>query len=258
MLQLVCDHPDFADADLRSLRYIVYGGSPVLARVARAWMDRGIELLQGYGMTEAAPGVLLAMPDGAGERPVSAGVPQFFDDIALVLPDGTVSAPPGTGELLVRGPNVFHGYLNRPEETAAALEGGWFHTGDVVRIDDDGWSYVVDRLKDLIISGGENIYPAEVEAAVAEMPGVADCAVVGVPDDTWGEVGYAAVVPMPDHAVGPDSIRAFLDGRLARYKIPKHIQLSEALPRNATGKIVKSELRRLALRAPALPRQENA
>jgi fatty-acyl-CoA synthase len=246
MLQMLSDSPAFASADLSSLRYIVYGGSPVLARVAEAWMARGIDLLQGYGMTEAAPGVLLAMPEGAAGHPVSAGVPQFYCDLALELPGGSVTSPHGTGELLVRGPNVFRGYLNRPEETAKALDGGWFHTGDVVRVDDDGWGYVVDRVKDVIISGGENISPAEVEAAIAEMDGVGDCAVVGAPDARWGEVGMAFVVALGGVTLDVSAVSAHLDGRLARYKIPKYIEIADTLPRNATGKIQKTELRRRA------------
>jgi fatty-acyl-CoA synthase len=248
MLQLIADHPDFAAADLSSLRYIIYGGSPARARVAGAWLERGVQLLQGYGMTETAPGVLLAMPGGAVARPVSAGVPQFFVDLALARPDGTAAsagtAPPvGTGQLLVAGPAVFSRYWNRPADTAAATAGGWFHTGDVVRIEDDGWGYVVDRVTDMIISGGENVYPAEVEAALADLPAIADCAVVGVPDERWGEVGLAIVVPAPGHTVDVDCLRRHLDGRLAHYKIPRHVRLVEAIPRTATGKIRRAELR---------------
>ena len=171
MLQMLCDHPDWPAADLRSLRFVIYGGSSVQERVARAWLDRGVEVMQGYGMTEAAPGVVLATPEGALDRPVSAGPPHFFTDVALLDVDGTVSTGPGVGELLVHGPNVFAGYWNRPEETAASfLPGRWFRSGDVVRIEDDGWTTVVDRVKDMIISGGENIYPAEVEAVINQLP----------------------------------------------------------------------------------------
>ncbi len=245
MLQLLCDHPDFPAADLSSLRYIVYGGSPVLARVARAWADRGVLLLQGYGMTEAAPGLLLSAPAGAPDRVLSAGVPQFFTDLALLGPDG-ITTPPGTGELLARGPNVFPGYLNRPAESAAALADGWLHTGDVVRMDPEGWGYVVGRVKDMIISGGENIYPAEVESVIADVPGVADCAVVGVPDERWGEVGFAVVVPHDGAAVDAAAVRAHLDPRLARYKIPKYIRIAGRLPRTSTGKVIKAALREMA------------
>lgn len=255
MLQLLCDHPDFAAADLGSLRYVVYGGSPVLARVAEAWLARGVDLMQGYGMTETSPGVLLATAEGARSRQVSAGVPQFYVDVALAgagdgsgegeeTGNGDGTDPPGTGELLVRGPNVSRGYLGRPEESARAHAGGWFHTGDVVRIDRDGWGHVVGRIKDVIISGGENVYPAEVEAAIAGLDGVAECAVVGVPDGGWGEVGHAVVVPREGRGVDADSVRTRLDGRIARYKIPKYVETADSLPRNAAGKVLKAELRR--------------
>jgi fatty-acyl-CoA synthase len=246
MLQMLCDQPSFASTDLASLRYVVYGGSPVLERVARAWLERGVDILQGYGMTEAAPGVFLALPDGASARPVSAGVSHLLTDVALLAPDGTISPPPGTGELLVRGPNVFRGYWNRPEDTAASFREGWFRTGDLVRIDADGWSYIVDRVKDMIISGGENVYPAEVEAAIATLPEVAECAVVGVPDQRWGEVGLAFIVVCPGQVLHPDRLRDQLEGRLAHYKIPKHIRFVEVLPRTATGKIRRPELRAMA------------
>ena len=185
MLQMMCEHPDWESADLSSLRYVIYGGSSITEKVAQAWLDRGVVVQQGYGMTEAAPGVFMALPDGAPARPVSAGVPHFFTDVRLDV-DGELVAAPGPGELLVRGPHVFAGYWNRPEETAQVLDEGWYRSGDVVRVADDGWAYVVDRVKDLIISGGENIYPAEVEAAIAELADVTAAAVVAVPDSTWG------------------------------------------------------------------------
>jgi fatty-acyl-CoA synthase len=245
MLQMLCDHPDFMRTDLSSLRFVIYGGSMVAERVALAWQRRGVEILQGYGMTEASPGVFLAVPDGARERPVSMGVPHFFTDVRLgELPGGQVEA--GTGELLVRGLNVFRGYWNRPEDTAAALAEGWFHSGDVVRIDEDGWGYVVDRLKDLIISGGENIYPAEVETAINALPGVVDCAVIAVPDERWGEVGLAFVV-VSDVAVWDEqSLRSALSGTLADFKLPKRVRFVADLPRTATGKVRKQELRAAA------------
>jgi fatty-acyl-CoA synthase len=245
MLQMLCDHPDFARTDLSSLRFVIYGGSMVAERVAVAWQHRGVEILQGYGMTEASPGVFLAVPDGARERPVSMGVPHFFTDVSLAELPGD-QARPDTGELLVRGLNVFRGYWNRPEDTATALAEGWFHSGDVVRIDEDGWGYVVDRLKDLIISGGENIYPAEVEAAINALPGVMDCAVIAMPDDRWGEVGLAFVVVTDVAAWDESSLRSALAGTLADFKLPKRVRFVADLPRTATGKVRKQELRAAA------------
>jgi fatty-acyl-CoA synthase len=244
MLQMLCDHPSWESTDLSTLRYVLYGGSPIAARVAEAWQSRGVVLQQGYGMTEAAPGVFMALPEGAPSRPVSAGVPHFFTDVLLEDTDGNQVSGPGHGELLVRGPHVFAGYWNRPEETAKALtDDGWYRSGDVVRIEDDGWAYVVDRVKDLIISGGENIYPAEVEAVIAELPDVVAAAVVAVPDQRWGEVGCAYVQLRPGSRLEEEQVRAHLEQRLARYKIPRYFELLDELPRNATGKVLRAALR---------------
>jgi fatty-acyl-CoA synthase len=245
MLQLLCDHPDWPAADLSSLRYVIYGGSTVPERVARTWLDRGVPVLQGYGMTEAAPGVFLSTPDGAAGRPVSAGVPHFFTDVELLDPAGRRQPPPGTGELLVAGPNVFAGYWRQPAGTGFT-DDGWFRSGDVVRIGADGWAYIVDRVKDMIISGGENIYPAEVEAVINELPGVLDCAVVAVPDERWGEVGLAFVSPRAGAELDEAQVRAYLADRLARFKIPKHVRFVDELPRTATGKVRRAELRAAA------------
>jgi fatty-acyl-CoA synthase len=233
MLQLMCEHADFAGTDLGSLRYVVYGGSPVAERVAVAWQRRGIVLQQGYGMTEASPGVYLAPSDGAADKPVSVGVEHFFTDVAR----------DGGGELLVRGLNVFRRYWNRPADTEAAFTDGWYRSGDVVRVDDDGWGYVVDRMKDLIISGGENIYPSEVEDAITTLPGIQDAAVVATPDERWGEVGTAFVVVDAAGQWDEASLRAALTGRLAAFKIPKYVRILPNLPRTATGKVRKQQLR---------------
>jgi fatty-acyl-CoA synthase len=244
MLQMLCDHPDWDSTDLSSLRYVVYGGSPTNERVAKAWLSRGVVVQQGYGMTEAAPGVFMALPYGAQERPVSSGVPHFFTDVQLETSDGQRTSGPGQGELLVRGPHVFAGYWQRLGETAEALtEDGWYRSGDVARVDDDGWAYIVDRVKDLIISGGENIYPAEVEAVITELPDVVEAAVVAVPDERWGEVGCAYVVLRADAQLDESSLRAHLEARLARYKIPRYLALRDQLPRNATGKLLRAQLR---------------
>jgi fatty-acyl-CoA synthase len=247
MLKMMCEHPGWAEADLSSLRYVLYGGSPVDARVARAWLERGVVLQQGYGMTEAAPGVFMALPEGAPTRPTSPGVPHFFTDVELLTDDDTHLAGPGQGELLVRGPHVFSGYWERPEETAAVLSPeGWYHSGDVVRIEDDGWAQIVDRVKDVIISGGENIYPAEVEAVIVELADVGAAAVVAVPDAQWGEVGCAFVVLRSGADLDELALRAHLDQRLARYKIPRYVEFVDELPTTATGKVVRATLRERA------------
>jgi fatty-acyl-CoA synthase len=248
MLEMLCRHEAWDRTDLGSLTCVVYGGSPVAERVARAWLDRGVKLLQGYGMTEASPGVSMATHEGTLDHPVAAGVPHFFTDVAALGPDLAPQPLSGTpAELLVRGPHVFGGYWNRPAESAASfVDDGWFRTGDVVRVDDDGWAHVVDRVKDMIISGGENVYPAEVEAVAVRLDAVDDCAVVGVPDDRWGEVGAAFVVVRPGAELTEPRLRAHLEQHLARYKVPKHVRFTDTLPRNATGKIRRVELRALA------------
>jgi fatty-acyl-CoA synthase len=247
MLQMIVDHPGWEDADVSSLRHVVYGGSPVIERVARAWLERGVPLLQGYGMTESSPGVTLAVADGAAQRPVSTGVPHFFTDLAVDVDGVPTPAAGQTGEALVRGPNVFAEYWNRPEETQRSfVDGTWFRTGDVVHVEDDGWTHVVDRIKDVIISGGENVYPAEVEAVLITHAAVAACALVGVPDERWGEVGFVFVAPRDGAPLTADEVTAYLRDRLARYKVPKYVRFVDSIPTNATGKIQRVELRRLA------------
>jgi fatty-acyl-CoA synthase len=258
MLQMLCDHPQWSEADLSSLRYVIYGGSTIQERVATSWLSRGVQVLQGYGMTEAAPGVFMATPEGAKRRPVSAGVTHFFTDVELLAPDGTRQSGPGTGELLVSGPNVFAGYWNRPADTASSfVDGRWFRSGDVVRIDPDGWAYVVDRVKDMIISGGENIYPAEVEAVINQLSEVEDCAVVAVPDERWGEVGLAVIVLRPGSVLDESELHRRLDGRLARFKIPRYVRFAAELPRTATGKVRRADLRATAVPPTSDQQMEN-
>src|SRR4051794_7812771 len=247
MLQMMCEHPSWNAADLSSLTLVQYGGSPVQERVARAWLARGVRLVQGYGMTEASPGVYMGTHEGTQAHPTSVGVPHFFTDVALLHADQLAPAGSAPAELAVRGPHLFAGYWGRPEETQAAfVEGAWFRTGDVLRVDDDGWAHVVDRVKDMYISGGENVYPAEVEAVAARLEAVANCAVVGVSDARWGEVG-AAYVQLRDGATLTEAeLRAHLEAHLARYKVPKYLEFVAELPHNATGKMRRVELRHRA------------
>jgi fatty-acyl-CoA synthase len=205
-------------------------------------------------MTEAAPGVYHATAATAVERPVSIGVPHFFTDVALSEPGGATVDPGGAtgnpggaegrrGELLVRGLNVFRGYWQRPVETEAAFTDGWFRSGDVIRLDADGWAYVVDRVKDMIISGGENVYPAEVEARLNELDGVVESAVIAVPDERWGEVGLAYVVTTVPSNWSEAAIREALRDRLAAFKIPAYVRFIDELPKTAIGKTRKQVLR---------------
>jgi fatty-acyl-CoA synthase len=236
--------PGWATADLSSVRSAICGGAPVPEAVIAAYQERGVTFMQGYGLTEAAPGVLFLRRDESVRKAGSAGTAAFFTDVRLVRPDGT-DAPAGEpGEILVRGPNVMAGYWRRPDDTAAALTSdGWLSTGDIGVADEDGFISVRDRTRDLIISGGENIYPAEVEDALYRHPAVAECAVIGVSDQRWGEVGRAVVVLRAGVHAGPEELLDFLDGRIARFKIPKSVVFTDTLPRTASGKVVKKDLR---------------
>ncbi|MEV4470646.1 long-chain fatty acid--CoA ligase [Nonomuraea sp. NPDC049504] len=238
--------PRWPTADLSSLRHLLCGGAPVPEPLIRTYQERGLTFLQGYGMTETAPGALFLGAEHSVDKAGSAGVPCFFSDVRLVAPDGSPAAPGQPGELYVQGPNVMSGYWRRPEETAKVLsEDGWFRSGDVGVADEDGYVRISDRINDVIISGGENIYPAEVESALYEHPAVAECAVIGVADERWGEVGKALVVPRTGITTSPDDLLKHLDGRLARYKIPKYLEFVADLPKNAAGKLLKAPLRKL-------------
>jgi fatty-acyl-CoA synthase len=243
MYLTMAQHPRWADADLTSLRILECGGAPVPESLIETYQQRGLTFLQGYGMTEAAPGVLFQGPY-MDHKIGTAGVASFFTDVRLVDGSGRTVAPGEIGEIQVQGPNVMHGYWNRPDATAEAVDAdGWFRSGDAAVVDADGFFTIRDRMKDMYISGGENVYPAEVEAAVLEHPAVADCGVIGVPDEQWGEVGCAIVVLHPGADLNLDELREFLDGRIARYKLPRHLERVDELPRTGSGKIAKPALR---------------
>jgi acyl-CoA synthetase (AMP-forming)/AMP-acid ligase II len=244
MFQAIAAAPRFDSADLSSVRSMICGGAPVPEPMIATYQRRGLIFMQGYGMTESAPGALFLRADDSVTKIGSAGTPAFFTDVKVVRPDGAPVDPGEPGEVLIQGPNVMAGYWDRPAETAEVLDAdGWLRTGDVAVLDEDGYAYIRDRIKDLIISGGENIYPAEVEDALYAHPAVAECAVIGVPDEKWGEVGRAIVVLRPGATAEPADLLAFLDGRIARYKIPKSVVFADALPRTASGKVVKRLLR---------------
>jgi fatty-acyl-CoA synthase len=223
--------PGFAAADLSSLRLAVVGGAPMPLPLLDTWAERGVEIVQGYGLTEAAPNVLCLPPKDARRKAGSAGRPYPYVECRLS----------DEGELLVRGPNVFAGYWHNPEATAAAFRDGWLATGDLAERDDEGDYWIRGRLKDLVVSGGENVYPAEIEAVLHDHPDVVEAAVIGVPDERWGEVCAAFVVLRGP--VGEEELLAHCRGRLARFKVPKSVHVVGELPRNSLGKVVKSELR---------------
>ena len=236
----MAEQPAFATADLWSLRRAVVGGAPMPEALLETWHERGVEIVQGYGLTEAAPNVLCLPPEDAARRRGFAGKPYPHVDVALRDESGRILEGPAEGELLVRGPNVFVGYWRNPEATAEAFADGWLVTGDVAERDAEGYYRIVGRTKDMVISGGENVYPAEIENVLHEHPAVAEAAVVGVPEERWGEVCLAFVVLRAD--VAEEDLLEHCRARLARYKVPKGIRVVESLPRNALNKVVKSEL----------------
>lgn len=246
MAEMLRAAPNFDPGRLGGMTAIFTGGAPHPEARIREWLRDGIPIVDGYGMTEA--GTVLGMPLSCAAidpKAGSAGLMPPTMESRIVDAGDRDCGPDEVGELLLRGPNIFAGYWRRPEETEAALGGGWFRTGDLVRRDADGFHYVVDRRKDMFISGGENIYPAEVEAALAAHPDVGEAAVVGMPDPRWGEVGHAAIVARPGAAADADALIAHCAGRLARYKLPKRIHFVTALPRTGSGKVVKAELKRV-------------
>lgn len=244
--QMLLDAPEFAHADLSRLKAVMMGGSPLPARVAEGFARRGVPVSNGFGMTEACS--VMHMPLDLArirEKPSHVGQPAAGIEVRLVAPDGR-DAPDGeVGELWLKGPSVTPGYWNQPEATAAAFTDGWFRSGDAARRDPDGTYQVVDRWKDMYISGGENVYPAEVEAAIAALPGVSEVAVVGAASPKWGEVGHAFVIAAAGDALTDAQVLAHCAARLAGYKRPASVRFVQDLPRTAVGKVRKDVLRRM-------------
>lgn len=250
---MLSQHPRFESVDLSRIVTAAVGGSPVPLALHRRWRARGITFQEGYGMTESGPSVFVSAPDQPIEKVGSCGKPVVHSESRLVTKVGNEAGTDEVGEIWTRGPTVTPGYWNNPSATADAFSDGWFRSGDAARRDADGFYYIVDRWKDMYISGGENVYPAEVENVLYELPEIAEVAVIGVPDDRWGEVGCAAVVLRPGTQLTADQIQGHCDGRLARYKIPRNVVFMDELPHNAVGKLIKKELRsRLGAGAPVL------
>lgn len=243
--QRMMAEPGFAAASFRSIRFLISGGAPLPVPVIRAYREaHGVLFKQGFGMTEFGPNAFVFPPEYAESKAGSIGKPSFFVDARVAGEDGR-SLPPGEiGELWLRGPMAFSGYHENPEATREALDGaGWLHTGDLARADDDGFFFIAGRKKDMFISGGENVYPVEVERALHEHPAVAQCAVVGVPHPDWGEVGKAVVVLTAGAAATEAELVEHCRARLARYKVPRTVVFVDELPLSAAGKILKRSLR---------------
>jgi long-chain acyl-CoA synthetase len=234
---------DPATHDVSSVRFAVSGGAGLPVEVHQAYEKAlGVSLLEGYGLSETSPVVSFNPPDRP-TRPGTVGVPIDGVEVRLLAADGTEAPAGGRGEIAVRGPNVMKGYWRKPEATAAVIDvDGWFRTGDVGAIDEDGYISIVDRIKDLIIRGGYNVYPREVEEVLYEHPDVLEAAVIGVPHPELGEEVAAAVALRPGATTGADELRDFVRGQVAAYKYPRHVWLVDALPKNATGKIVKRDI----------------
>ena len=246
MIQLLVDHPSLSTFDTSSLSRVLYGGSPISAGVLERTQARlpAARLTQAYGMTELAPVASLLWPEHhVGERIGSAGRAAPHSEIQILDPDDRPVATGAVGEICVRGGHVMLGYWNKPAETAAAIRDGWMHTGDVGYLDDEGFLFVVDRLKDMIITGGENVYSAEVESALSLHPAVLACAVIGVPDPEWGERVHACVVLAEGVSPSVEDLRAHTRTYVAGYKTPRTIEFVTALPMSGAGKIMKRELR---------------
>lgn len=246
MAALLRAEPAFDPECLRHLVAIFTGGAPHPAPAIQAWLDVGIPIADGFGMSEA--GTVFGMPvDRAviAGRAGSAGIAMPGVQTRIIGANGSDCAPGEAGELLLKGETLTAGYWQRPEETAQAFtEDGWFRTGDIVRADAQGFHWLVDRKKDMFISGGENIFPAEVEAAAIAHPDIAECAVVGLPDARWGEVGHLSAVLKAGASLTAEGLLAFLETRIARFKLPKTIHFVPALPRNGAGKLIKAEIKR--------------
>ena len=243
MFLFIIQNDGFKAEAFEKVRVVMSGGAPLPPSLVKEYHQAGITLQQGFGMSEAAPSIATLSKDRALAKAGSIGRPVFHLNARIVDHGGRPLGANQVGELLIKGPNLMQGYWNRPQANEEAFVDGWFRTGDLARMDEDGDLYIVDRKKDMFISGGENVYPAEVEDAVYELEQVAEAAVIGVPDEKWGEVGKAFVVVKDGVSLSEAQCLDHLKTKLAKYKIPKSVVFLEALPRNAAGKVLKKTLR---------------
>ena len=245
MYQMLTQASNWDEVDLSALRFCTSGGAPLPVPIVEKYTkEKGIRFKQGFGMTEFGPGIFALAPEDAIRKAGSIGRPNFFVDAKVVDNEGKPLVAGEAGELILKGPSYSSGYFNNPDATTASIdENGYFHTGDIAQYDEEGYFFIVDRKKDMFISGGENVYPAEIEKALYQHPAVHMCAVIGLPDPKWGEVGKACVVLKPNTTASEEELLLFMADRLAKYKVPKSVTLMDALPISAAGKILKRELR---------------
>jgi fatty-acyl-CoA synthase len=241
MLKMMADDPLFEQAEFPELYYLIVGGEAMPIPLIEQWQGKGVPVRQGYGMTEVGPNLTSLHQDDAIRKIGSIGRPNFYVDTRIVDESGTDLGPDVPGELLLKGPMVTPGYWKKPDATKEALENGWFHTGDMVRQDPEGYLYVVDRIKNMFISGGENVYPVEVERVILKHSDVSEVAVVGVPDAQWGEVGKAFVVAKNN--MTSEDLKTHCKSLLARFKVPKIVVFVDELPKNDAGKIDRKALK---------------
>lgn len=243
MLEMMAHTPNFKNIDLKSVRYAVVGGEPMPIELIRTWGQKGVPVRQGYGLTEFGPNVFSLAEKDALRKIGSIGLPNFYIDARVVDDTGTEVPQGEIGELVLKGPACTPGYWNNPKATADTIRDGWLHTGDLVRRDEDGYFYVAGRKKDMYKSGGENVYPVEIERFLSTHPAVREVAVIGVPDPKWGEVGKAYISLNTGMTLTAEDILKFCDGKLARYKTPRHVEIIDDLPKSDSGKILKRMLK---------------
>ncbi|MFH0883790.1 MAG: long-chain fatty acid--CoA ligase [bacterium] len=245
MLQMMYESPLFNKVDLSHVRYAIVGGAPMPEPLINAWHEKGIFIRQGYGLTEVGPNCFSLHQDDAIHKRGSIGFPNFYIDAKIVDDRGSELGADLPGELWLRSAVVTPGYWRKPQETAEAITDGWFHTGDIVEKDAEGFFFVVDRKKNMYISGGENVYPADVERFLYTHPAIREVAIVGVPDEKWGEVGKAYISLKEGQTLKAEGVFEFCKGKLAKYKTPKHVAFLDELPKNDAGKINRIQLKKL-------------
>lgn len=247
IFRMMIDQPEFAETDFSSVKWVMAGAAPTPINIMEKFWQRGIRLVLGYGMTEAGPNNLsvpaeFASWDDIKAKYASVGKPMYFTLVKIIDDAGNELGDDEVGELIWSGPQVFSGYWQNEAETAKTLKDGWVYTGDMARRDKDGYYYIVGRKKNMFISGGENVFPPEIEKIIYELPAVYEACVIGVPDEKWGEVGKAIISLRPGQSLTKEAVLSFLQGKLARYKVPRYIQFVADLPKNNVGKIENSRV----------------
>lgn len=245
MVRMLTETQNFRTATFSKLKYFIVGGEPLPIPLIQIWAEKGVPIRQGYGLTECGPNITSLPENDAIRKRGSIGFVNFYVEYKLVDNDGNTVESEGVGELWLKGPIVTPGYWKNEEATKSSFSEGWFKTGDILRRDNEGYLYVVDRIKNMYISGGENVYPAEVEKYILTHEAVAEVAVIGVPDEKWGETGKAFISLKPGYSLDYQALKAFCEKGLAKYKIPKHLVVLDSLPKSDTGKIDRKKLKSL-------------